>query len=100
VEAFMASYDATPEEIEQFQSNIITAYKDGIYLSKIEDHEFMLSHIFMSYVVEQNSEAPVKDFAFDYHQNLKYTYRGVDAVDSEAVKANESQMNKKLSELE
>lgn len=27
---------------------------------------------------------------------MKYTYRGVDAVDSEAVKSNEDQMNKAL----
>ena len=99
LETFMASYKSTPEEVEQFKSDIISTYKDDSYLSNIGDHEFMLKHIFMSYIVEQNSEGPLKDFAFDYHQNMKYTYRGADTVDSESVKSNEAQMDKKLTEI-
>jgi len=41
----------------------------------------------------------MKDFAFDYLQNMKYTYRGADTVDSESVKSNEEQMNKALKEI-
>ncbi|MER2079695.1 hypothetical protein [Psychrobacillus psychrotolerans] len=100
IELYMMDYEASVEEVDQFKSDIISEYKAGTYLNDITNHEFMLSNIFKSYIVEQNSDGAVKDFAFDYLQNMKYTYRGVDAVDSDAVKANEAQLNENLAEIE
>lgn len=101
VEKLMMEYKTkfNKDEIEQFKSDIINDYKSRDYLSELNNHERMLTNIFKSYIVERNSEGAVKDFAFDYHQNLKYTYRGVDAVDSSAVKSNERQMDKALKEM-
>lgn len=41
----------------------------------------MLTNIFKSTVVEQNYAGgePIKEFAFEFYQNTKYTYRGADA---------------------
>lgn len=99
LERYMMEYESTSEEVAQFKSDILSEYKAGTYLNEITNHEFMLANIFKSYVVEQNSDGALKDFAFDYFQNMKYTYRGVDAVDSEAVKSNESQMDESLTEI-
>lgn len=100
LEQFLINNDVTKSEVEEFTSYIINDYKSGNYLGDINNHERMLTNILKSYYVEQNSEGALKDFAFDYFQNMKYTYRGVDAVDSESVKANERQMDKALAEIE
>lgn len=99
LELYMMNYVTTPELVEQFKVEIVEDYKSGTYLSELENHQRMLSNIFKSYIVEQNSEGAIKDFAFDYFQNLKYTYRGVDTIDSAAVKSNEDQMNKALNKM-
>lgn len=101
VEKLMMEYKTkfNKDEIEKFKNDIINDYKSGNYLSELDNHERMLTNIFKSYIVERNSEGAVKDFAFDYHQNLKYTYRGVDTVNSSAVKSNERQMDKALKEM-
>ena len=99
LEKFMMNYEATANEIEEFSSDIVNDYKSGSYLNELENHERMLTNIFKGYIVEKNADGALKDFAFDYFQNLKYTYRGVDAVDSESVKSNEAQMDKALKEI-
>ncbi|TQR28765.1 hypothetical protein C7Y47_20300 [Lysinibacillus sphaericus] len=99
LEKLLMDYKATEAEVKKFSTYIIDDYKSGNYLSDIGNHERMLSNIFKSYYVEKNSEGALKDFAFDYFQNMKYTYRGADTVDSEAVKSNEEQMNKALKEI-
>ncbi|MDD1502114.1 hypothetical protein PVA17_04935 [Lysinibacillus sp. CNPSo 3705] len=99
LEKLLMDYKATEAEVKEFSTYIIDDYKSGNYLSDIGNHERMLSNIFKSYYVEKNSEGALKDFAFDYFQNMKYTYRGADTVDSEAVKSNEEQMNKALKEI-
>ncbi|QPQ29925.1 cell envelope integrity protein TolA [Lysinibacillus sp. JNUCC 51] len=99
LEKFLMEYKATPEEVDQFSKEIVNDYKSGTYLSEIENHERMLTNILKSYYVEKNSSGALKDFAFDYFQNMKYVYRGADTVDSEAVKSNERQMNKSLSKM-
>ena len=99
IEKLMMEYEATTEDVEQFKSDIMNDYKSGTYLSELDNHERMLANIFKSYIVERNSEGAWKDFAFDYHQNLKYTYRGVDAIDSDSVKSNESQMDKAIAKM-
>jgi hypothetical protein len=57
----------------------------------IKNNEYMLTNIFKSAVVESSYDAremmPIDDFAFDFWQNTKYTYRGVDSLDSDAVKS-------------
>ncbi|MEK9198438.1 hypothetical protein [Ureibacillus sp. FSL E2-3493] len=100
LETFLLEYQASAEEIAQFKSDIVEDYKSGTYLSELDNHKRMLTNIFKSYFVEKNSEGALKDFAFDYYQNLKYAYRGVDSPESEAVKANEEQMNDALKEIE
>ncbi|TKI50557.1 hypothetical protein [Lysinibacillus tabacifolii] len=99
LEKFLMEYNPTEAEVKEFSTYIVNDYKSGNYLSEIENHERMLTNIFKSYFVEKNSEGALKDFAFDYFQNMKYTYRSVDAVDSEAVKSNEKQMNKALEKM-
>ena len=99
LEKFLISHKITKAEVKEFSSYIVSDYKSGHYLSDISNHERMLTNILKSYYVEKNSKGALKDFAFDYFQNMKNTYRGVDAVDGYAVKANEDQMNKVLKEI-
>ena len=95
-------HEATEAEVKEFGDFIIQEYKSGKYLSDIKNHEYMLNNLFKSTVVEENLEEgnPMKDFAFDFLQNTKYTYRGVDAVDSSSVKSNEEQMAKALAKMQ
>lgn len=102
IEAYMMSYRdrITDAEVKQFTSDIIDDYKSRKYLSELTNHERMLTNIFKSYIVsEKSKDQATIDFAFDYFQNMKYTYRGVDAVYSDAVKANEGQMDKALKQI-
>lgn len=100
LETYMMGYSYSAKEVEQFKADIIADYTSGTYLSDITNDERMLTNIFKGYIVEKgSSNVAMKDFAFDYFQNMKYTYRGVDAVDSNAVKANESQMDRALSQM-
>lgn len=99
LEKIMLAYDAQDDEVTQFEEEIITDYKSGTYLNDLDNHKRMLSNIFKSYVVEKNTKGSIKDFAFDYHQNLKYVYRGADSPDSESVKSNEKQMDDSLTAL-
>lgn len=96
LEKFLITSDVTKGEINQFSNEIVTDYRSGNYLKDAGNHERMLTNIFKAYHVEKNSKGDLKDFAFDYFQNLKYVYRGVETIDSEAVKSNESQMDKAL----
>lgn len=99
LEKFLMAYEPTETEVKEFSTYILNDYKSGNYLSEIRNHERMLANILKSYFVEKNSDGALKDFAFDYFQNMKYTYRGVDTVDSEAVKSNEDKMNKALEKM-
>lgn len=98
------AYEPTEEEIAQFEQDIINEFTTGNYLSDITNHEYMLTNLFKSGVVEEyyddSAQYPMDAFAFDFLQNTKYTYRGVDAVDSEAVKSNEDQMKKALEKIQ
>lgn len=99
LESVMANAEVTKDEIESFKQEILSSYKDKTYLSNTTDDETMLNLIFKSYIVEQNEENEWKDFAFDFHQNVKYVYRGAETPDSESVKSNEAQMDKVISKL-
>ena len=99
---YAREYQATEEEVKEFEKYIIAEYQSKNYLADITNAEYMLSNIFRANVIQRSYDdnAPVSKFAFDFEQNTKYTYRGADAVDSESVKSNESQMDKSLAKME
>lgn len=96
-------YKVSKEELELFQKYIINEYESKVYLKDIKNHEYMLKNIFISNVIEKyyddKLKNPIDNFAFDFYQNTKYIYRGVDDVNSESVIANEQQMDKTLKEI-
>ncbi|MCQ6288796.1 hypothetical protein NPM03_29260 [Bacillus cereus] len=100
ISRYAHSYKPTKDEIKTFGDEIIKEYTNKIYIKDVSNHEYMLTNIFKSEVVERNaSEKPLKDFAFDFWQNSKYNYRGVETVTSSATQANERQMEKALSKM-
>ncbi|MBD8067769.1 hypothetical protein [Bacillus sp. PS06] len=98
------NFEPKDEDIEDFEKYLISEFQNGNYLSDITNHEYMLTNLFKAGVVEKyyddSGQYPLDSFAFDFVQNTKYTYRGVDAVDSESVKNNEEQMKKALEEIQ
>ncbi|QWU15663.1 hypothetical protein SAMN04487895_1276 [Paenibacillus sophorae] len=100
-EMLARNYQPQQEEWEKFILYIVKEYRSGNYLAQIDNSEYMLTNIFKSVVVERNSKdgLPIKDFAYDFYQNTKYTYRGADTPDSESVKSNEEQMKEALAQL-
>ncbi|MBU7320832.1 hypothetical protein [Paenibacillus oleatilyticus] len=96
-------YKPDDKELKEFEAYIINEYKNKKYLNDITNHSYMLSNIFRATVVERHyndkEKKPIDSFSFDFIQNSKYTYRGVDKVDSESVKSNEKQMDKALKQI-
>ncbi|MDA2087542.1 hypothetical protein PDM90_09190 [Bacillus cereus] len=100
VSKYAHDYKPSKDEVKQFGDAIIKEYKDKNYIKDISNHEYMLTNIFKSQVVDKNaSEKPLKDFAFDFWQNSKYNYRGVENATSSATQANERQMDKALGKM-
>ncbi|MGF7049099.1 hypothetical protein J2T13_003607 [Paenibacillus sp. DS2015] len=103
VNVLAKSYVPNEGEIKEFEDYIVKEFNDGTYLSDIKNHEYMLTNIFKANIVEQHYDDsennPIVKFAYDFWQNTKYTYRGADTVDSDAVKSNESQMTKSLAKI-
>ncbi|SCN38297.1 Uncharacterized protein BC88300_02603 [Bacillus cytotoxicus] len=100
ISKYAHDYKPTNEEVESFGNDIIKEYKDKKYINDLSNHEYMLTNIFKSQVVNKNAtEKHLKDFAFDFWQNSKYNYRGVDTKTSSATLANERQMDKALSKM-
>ncbi|MGU9545944.1 hypothetical protein [Bacillus cereus] len=100
ISRYAHSYKPTKDEIKTFGDEIIKEYTNKTYIKDVSNHEYMLTNIFKSEVVERNaSEKPLKDFAFDFWQNSKYNYRGVENATSSATQANERQMEKALSKM-
>lgn len=95
------SADFSESKIKEFEKAIIADYQSKKYLTN--DDQTKLENMFRAAVVERHyddkEQKAIDAFAFDYLQNLKYVYRGVDKPDSEAVKANEAQMDKALAAL-
>jgi hypothetical protein len=91
------------DEVSEFANYIVSEYKNKNYLHDITDSAYMLTNIFKSVVVEKyyddKDQQPIDNFAFDFYQNTKYTYRGADAIDSDSVKSNEKQMDKALKKI-
>ena len=101
LEKYMLDYKATPHEINLFKAELLSSYKDGNYLAEPTNDELMLTRIFQSYIIENHmKESEWKQFAFDYFQNVKNVYRAVDVPGSDAVKANEQQMNAIINHLQ
>lgn len=100
VSKYAHNYKPSKDEVKQFGDAIIKEYKDKNYIKDISNHEYMLTNIFKSQVVDKNaSEKTLKDFAFDFWQNSKYNYRGVENATSSATQANERQMDKSLGKM-
>lgn len=101
MEVLAKAYSPSPEELMDFESQVVEEYNAGNYLAHTGDAGYMLTNLFKAVVVEGKHAdgEPIKDFAFDFYQNTKYTYRGIEAVDSDSVKANEAQMDKALAEM-
>ncbi|MBH8600509.1 hypothetical protein [Thermoactinomyces sp. CICC 23799] len=97
------NYRPDENELADFESHIVREFISGRYLKTPEDDLYMLTNIFKADVVNRQYhdkyQVPIDEFAFDFWQNTKYVYRGVDDVDSQAVKANERQMKKALKKM-
>ena len=85
---YLMDENAASEQLDY----LIGEFESGVYLTGLGDENYALQNIFIARVLELNQPSPIRDFAFDFYQNTKYVYRGVDAPDSDAVKANEDQM--------
>lgn len=100
VSKYTQGYKPSKDEVKQFGDEIIKEYKDKNYIKDVSNHEYMLKNLFKSEVVNKNaSDKNLKDFAFDFWQNSKYNYRGVENATSSATQANERQMDKALSKM-
>ncbi|PAQ15033.1 hypothetical protein CD798_08290 [Bacillaceae bacterium SAOS 7] len=103
ISLYAMSYTPNESELSEFENYIINEFKAGNYLNDIENDEYMLTNILKAQVIESHYKDangnPAGEFAFDFLQNTKYTYRGVDTVDSQSVLANEEQMNKSLEKI-
>ncbi|WP_018391814.1 hypothetical protein [Bacillus sp. 37MA] len=103
ISLYAQDYTPNTSELKEFEKYIIDEFTSGAYLSGPSNDAYMLENIFKSEVIDvyyRNSpQVPIGDFAFDFWQNTKYVYRGVDTVDSDPVKANEEQMNKALAKM-
>lgn len=100
ISKYANDYKPTDDQVEKFFNDIIKEYKDKNYIKDISNHEYMLTNIFKSQVVEKNAQEKVmQDFAFDFLQNSKYNYRGVEKPTSSATLANERQMDKSLNKM-
>ncbi|WP_338749874.1 hypothetical protein [Bacillus sp. FJAT-52991] len=106
VSLYAQDYNASDSERTEFENYIVNEYKTGKYLADIKNDEYMLTNIFKAevvdtfYDVKEQDNTPMALFAFDFWQNTKYTYRGVDDVNSHEVKANEEQMDKALAKMD
>lgn len=99
---YAKEYPSTEAEIKEFEEYIIAEYQSKNYLADINNSEYMLSNIFRANVINRfygEVNTPINEFIFDFYQNTKYTYRGVDTIDNAATRANERQMDKKLAEI-
>ena len=99
---YAKDYPSTEAEIKDFEKYIITEYKSKNYVADINNAEYMLSNIFRANVINRfygEVQSPINNFSFDFYQNTKYTYRGVDTLDSSAVRSNERQMDKALKQM-
>lgn len=98
------------QDAGDFFLEMVQDYSTQKYLSKPKNDVYMLEQIYKSGILNKQGDMlteggvmtrellPMYQFSFDYWQNVKYVYRGVDKIDSEAVLSNETQMFKSLLE--
>lgn len=99
---FAKDYQTNEKEVKGFTKGIFKEYKTKKYDADITNDQYMLSNIFKANMINRyigKVNTPQNDFAFDFYQNTKYLYRGVDKPGSDAVRANERQMDKALIEI-
>lgn len=99
---YAKDYQTSDEEVQAFTKEIIKEYKTKKYDADITNDKYMLTNIFKANVINRyigKVNTPQNDFAFDFYQNTKYLYRGVDKLGSAPVRANERQMDKALKSL-
>ncbi|MGE7789859.1 hypothetical protein [Lysinibacillus sp. NPDC096259] len=103
IEAYAKKYPATKTEIKEFEDYMKAEYKNKKYLADVQNNEYMLENIFKAYVVNRyygEEETPINDFVFGFYQNVNYTFKGLESINSHAIKYNERQMNKALASIE
>ncbi|MGG1675494.1 hypothetical protein ACIFOT_07010 [Neobacillus sp. NRS-1170] len=93
---YAKDFDLSDSVIKSFETEIVKNYQSKKYLT---NDAAALEHLFMATVVEKHYDdklqKPIDKFAFDYLQNIKDSYRGI----NDSIAANEAQMNKSLSEI-
>lgn len=103
VMALAKKHKPTKDELAEFEDYIVNEFLSGRYLADPKNHEYMLGNIFRAAVINEQyddrDQVPIDEFAFDFWQNTKYVYRGVDSIDSPSVKSNERQMEKALKKM-
>lgn len=103
ISMYARDYKPTKAEIKEFSDYIIQQYKDKKYIMDINNDEYMLEEIFKADVVQRYyddvDKNPMDSFAFDFWQNTKYNYRGVDTMTNDSTISNEKQMDKALDQM-
>jgi hypothetical protein len=98
------NYQLTQTEAFEFAHFMIDELAKDNYLADPENDEYMLSSIFravaVEHLIDDAEQLPLDAFAFDFLQNVKYVYRGVETPESESVQANERQMQKSAIEIQ
>lgn len=102
---YVKEYEPTEEELDIIWNYIVEDYTQDTYLHDVTDHKSMLTKIFVSgvyndYYYGNDDYWYEYGFVFDYHQNTKYTYRGIDEVEGGDVAINEESMDETLQLLE
>lgn len=104
VSLYASDYKPTNAELSSFEDDIINEYKSKKYIKDSTNQEYMLSNIFKAAVIENyyadSEQKPIDFFAFDFLQNSKYVYRGVETATSQSTILNEEQMEKALDQME
>gem|GEM_PF-1834607 len=103
IEAYAKKYPPTKTEIKEFEDYMLGEYKNKKYLADVQNNEYMLENIFKAYVVNRyygEEESPINDFVFGFYQNANYTFKGLESINSHAIKYNERQMDKALAAIE
>jgi Na+-transporting methylmalonyl-CoA/oxaloacetate decarboxylase gamma subunit len=100
---FFNEYTPTEKEIHEFETYIIAEYKNGRYLSDINNDVYMLSNMFKARLVNEfytEEQHSVSDFADYFMSNTHSIYTGIDAVGSSMAEHTEKKMDRALEDME
>lgn len=93
--------ELTEKEVLNYTKYLLKEHEQDVYIKKLENEEYALKNIAISYLVSNStSNRAVDAFAFDFHQNSKYIYRGVDTPTSHDTMENKYQLDKNRIEVE